>query len=72
MVQTATKRGYTKTAMALANDQAARRADLERQREEAAGRLAALEVEQAGEREAVDAHGPSALFGGADQRRPRR
>jgi hypothetical protein len=58
MVQAATKRGYTRTAMRLVNDQAARRVDLERQREEAAQRLAGLQVEQAGvagERKQADA-----------------
>lgn len=58
MVRAATKRGYTKTAMALVNDQTARRVDLERRREEAAGQLAQLKVEQAGvagERKVADA-----------------
>lgn len=54
----ATGRGYTRTAMRLVNDQASRRADLERQREEAAGQLAQIELEQASvnsERQAADA-----------------
>jgi hypothetical protein len=75
MVQAATKRGYTKTAMRLVNDQAARRVDLERQREEAADRLAQLEVQQAGvagERKQADADlGPvrylATLLGNTDE-----
>jgi hypothetical protein len=75
MVQAATKRGYTKTAMRLVNDQAARRVDLERQREESADRLAQLEVQQANvtsERKQADADlGPvrylATLLGSTDE-----
>jgi hypothetical protein len=48
LVRAATSRGYTRTAMALVGDQAQARAALVAQRQAAAGRLAALKVEQAG------------------------
>jgi hypothetical protein len=66
MVQAATKRGRTRAAVRLVNDQVARRVDLERQREEAAAQLAQLEVKQAGvisERRQADADlGPVRYF----------
>ncbi|HEY2465954.1 MAG TPA: hypothetical protein VGI32_17980 [Steroidobacteraceae bacterium] len=58
MVETATKRGRTKSAMTLVSDQSARRVELERQREVAAEQLADLKIEQVkvtGERKVADA-----------------
>jgi hypothetical protein len=48
MVRTATARAWTKTAMALVGSQAQQRAELVAQRQAAAERLAALQVEAAG------------------------